>query len=277
MSTSIVNAFTKTFQSEVHLAYQRLGGSKLRGTVRSQNNVLGATTVFQKIGKGVAATKARHGLVPLMNLDHSNIECTLTDYYAGDWIDHLDELKTNIAERQVVAQAGAYALGRKTDELILNAANLATTSVGDYSTGLTKELILKTFETLNVADVPDDGQRFGIVGPHQWNELLNIKEFSSSDYAGEEYSWLNGSESRKWLGIVWIMHTGLPVANAERDCFVYHRTAIGHACGQEVKTDITWHGDHSAYFVNNSMSQGACLIDNGGIIKIKCDDNAAIA
>jgi hypothetical protein len=275
MSTSVNNAFIKTFQSEVHLAYQRLG-SKLRSTVRSQTDVVGSSTVFQKIGKGVASVKARHGLVPVMNLDHTNVECALSDYYAGDWIDHLDELKTNVAERQVVASAGAYALGRKTDDLIITAAAQTTKSVGDYSTGFSKDLMLQAFEALNTAEVPDDGQRFGVVGAHQWNELLNIKEFSSLDYAGEEYPWLAGSESRKWLGIVWIMHTGLPVATNSRDCFVFHRTAIGHACGQEVKTDVTWHGDHSSYFVNNSMSQGACLIDENGVIKIKCDDNATI-
>ena len=32
----------------------------------------------------------------------------------------LDELKMNIDERRVVASAGAYALGRKSDELIIN-------------------------------------------------------------------------------------------------------------------------------------------------------------
>ncbi len=26
-------------------------------------------------------------------------------------------------------------------------------------------------------------------------------------------------------------------------------------------TDVTWHGDRAAHFVSNSMSQGACLID----------------
>ena len=60
-------------------------------------------------------------MVPVMNVIHSSVECFLSDYYAGDWIDQLDELKTNIDERQVIANAGAYALGRKTDDLIVAA------------------------------------------------------------------------------------------------------------------------------------------------------------
>src|ERR1044072_965373 len=120
MTTSIDQAFIKQFESEVHEAYQRQG-SKLRGTVRSIGNVNGSTAVFQKVGKGTAATKSSHGMVPVMNLAYSNVEVALSDYYAGDWVDRLDELKINIDERQIIAAAGAYALGRKTDELIITA------------------------------------------------------------------------------------------------------------------------------------------------------------
>lgn len=97
MATSIDQAFVKQFEREVHEAYQRQG-SKLRNTVRTINNVKGASTTFQKVGKGVASTKSTHGMVPVMNLDHTNVECTLQDFYAGDWVDKLDELKINIDE-----------------------------------------------------------------------------------------------------------------------------------------------------------------------------------
>ena len=115
LSTSIDQAFIKQFEEEVHQAYQRMG-SKLRNTVRVKNGVRGSSTVFQKVGKGSASTKARHGMVPVMTIDHNPVECQLLDFYAGDWVDRLDELKINIDERQVVANAGAFALGRKTDE-----------------------------------------------------------------------------------------------------------------------------------------------------------------
>jgi len=276
MSVSVDKAFIKQFEADVHLAYQQIG-TKLRATVRSKNNIVGASTTFQKVGKGTASTKSRHGLVPVMNLDHEPVECLLQDYYAGDWVDALDELKTNVDERRVVASAGAYALGRKTDELIINALNMATTSVGDYSAGITKESVLAAIEKLNQNDVPDDGQRFAVVGVHQWNELLSMEEFVSSDYIGEQYPLLTGSESKKWMGIIWVLHNGLPLDGAKRDCFIYHKSAIGHACGQDVKTDISWHGERAANFVSNSMSQGAVLIDAAGIVRVKCDDESALS
>jgi len=276
MSTSLDTAFVKQFEREVHSAYQRMG-SKLRNTVRTSNNVQGSSVTFQKVGKGTAMTKSSGGMVPVMNLDHTAIEVALQDYYAGDWIDKLDEIKINHDERQVIASAGAYALGRKTDEMIINALSSATTSVSDNTTGLTKAKLLEAYEILGTNEVPDDGQRFCVVGVKQWSELLQIEEFSSADYVGnEELPW-QGSQAKKFLGSTFMVHSGLPIDGAGvRSCFWFHKTAIGHAIGAEVQTDITWHGDRAAHFVNNMMSQGAGLIDGDGVVLVTCDETPGV-
>lgn len=274
MSTTIDQAFIKHFEREVHEAYQRQG-SKLRNTVRTINNINGAEAVFQKVGTGTASTKSTHSMVPVMNLDHSNVSVTLEDYYAGDWVDRLDELKINIDERQVIASAGANALGRKTDEMIINALGAADDHViADGNVGLTLDKALTAFETFGENDVPDDGGRFAVVGWKQWSELLQIDEFSNADYIGaEQLPFSSITQAKMWLGTVWIPHSGLPIdGNDIRSCFFYHKTAIGHASGSDVQTDITWHGDRASFFVNNMMSQGAGLIDEAGIVVINCDE-----
>ena len=81
MANTINNAFITQFESEVHLAYQRMG-SQLRNTVRQANNVNGSTVKFQIIGKGAANTKARGADVTAMEVAHSNVTATLTDHYA---------------------------------------------------------------------------------------------------------------------------------------------------------------------------------------------------
>ncbi len=274
MSTTIDQAFIKHFEREVHEAYQRQG-SKLRNTVRTINNINGAEAVFQKVGTGTASTKATHGMVPIMNLDHSNVSVVLEDYYAGDWVDRLDELKLNIDERQVIATAGANALGRKTDEMIIGALGAADDHViADGNVGLTLDKALEAFETFGENDVPDDGGRFAVIGWKQWSELLQIDEFSNADYIGaEQLPFSSITQAKMWLGTVWIPHSGLPVdGNDVRSCYFYHKTAIGHASGSDVETDITWHGDRASYFVNNMMSQGSALIDEAGIVTINCDE-----
>ncbi|PWS38705.1 hypothetical protein DFH01_05440 [Falsiroseomonas bella] len=274
MSTQIDAVFTKQFQAEVHEAYQRQG-SKLRKTVRSKTGVNGTSTFFPKVGKGVAAAKTRHGAVPVMNLEHAQVECILQDYYAGDWVDRLDELKTNLDEREVIANAGAYALGRKTDELVIAAFDTGTreavgTAPGTTDTdGLTKAKVLMAFEMLGASDVPDDGNRYAVVGWKQWSELLEIEEFASADYVGaEELPW-RGTQAKRWLGAMWMPHSGLTKVGALRYCYFYHRTAVGHAAAAEVQTDVTWHGDRAAHFIANMMSQGAVLVDDTGVIRMR--------
>ncbi len=273
MSTDINLAFVKQFEREVHEAYQRQG-SKLRGAVRVINNVKGSSVVFQKVGKGTASTKSTHGMVPVMNVSHTAVECVLQDYYAGDWVDKLSELKINHDERAVIANAGAYALGRKTDDLIIGALASATSLViPDANIGLTRDKVLSAFEKLGGADVPDDGQRFAVIGWKQWSELLKIPEFASSEYVGFDELPYKNMQARKWLGTTWIPMSGLPIdGNDIRSCFWFHKTAIGHASGSDVQSDITWHGDRAAHFVNNMMSQGSVLIDGSGVVVINCDE-----
>ena len=269
MSTSVVNAYSVQYGHEVHAAYQRMG-TKLRNTVRVRNNVKGAITVFQKVGKGTASTKARHGKVPVMNVDHSSVECQLYDFYAGDWLDKLDDLKIEHDERSVLTNAGAYALGRKTDELIITELDKSTNYAMDGTTALTKDKVLEAFEMLGDADVPDDGERYAIVGWKQWSDLMQIEEFSNSLYLGaDELPW-KGTQAKKWLGTLWMPHSGLTKSAGIRYCYWYHKTAIGHACGADVKTEITYQGDRAAWFINNFMSQGSILVDADGVVSMRC-------
>lgn len=273
MTTTIDNSFIKHFEADVHTAYQQQG-SKLQSTVRSKNGIKGVSTTFQIIGQATAGTKTRNAQITATDVTHEPVECMLTDYYSGQWVDSLDELKVGHDERKVLAQAGAYALGRKTDELIISALSQSEQTDGG-SGALTKDRIMSAFTKLNKNDVPDDGERYGLLSPDAWNQLMSIEEFSNANYVGEAYPFLTGSETRKWMGIVWIMHTGLPATSNGHTCFIYHKSAIGHASGQDIKTDITWHGDYAAHFVNNMMSQGACLIDEKGVIKMDVTDSAS--
>ena len=270
MSTEISNVFIEHFGAEVHAAYQRMG-SKLRSMVRVRNDVKGSSTTFQRVGSGVAMPKSRHGMVPVMNVSHEPVKCSLQDYYAGDWVDRLDELKVSFDERMVIAQAGAYALGRKTDELIIEALDEENSKdpKGKVAgtTGLTKAVVLSALEILGNKDVPDDGQRYALVGWKQWSQLLDINEFKSADYVGADDLPWRGTQAKRWLGTMWMPHSGLTkTANNNRLCHWFHKTAVGHASGQEVVTDITWHGDRASHFVSNMMSQGACLVDPRGLV-----------
>ncbi|PZQ48890.1 MAG: hypothetical protein DI551_00740 [Micavibrio aeruginosavorus] len=277
MSTSIDVAFIKQFEREVHEAYQRRG-SKLRNTVRNVNNVAGASTVFQKVGKGTASTKSRHGMVPVMNRAHSNVECSLQDFYAGDWVDKLDELKINISERDVVTRAGASALGRATDQLIVDALDSLADAgqiIVNGGTGMTLAKATKAIEIAGQNDVFEEGEMWAVVGWKQWTELLAIEEFANADYVGADslpFKDMMTTTPKSWLGATWIPHSGLTLNGNVRSGYIYHKNSLGHASGSDVQSDITWHGDRASHFINNMMSQGAVLIDPLGAIRIECQE-----
>lgn len=264
MALDLNDAFVKQFESEVHVAYQRMG-SKIRNTIRTKAGVKGSSTTFQKVGKGEAGQKSRHGNVPVMTIDHAPVECTLQDWYAADYIDKLDELKINHDERMVVANSSAYALGRKTDTMLTDAMNttaLQTASAGSITTGKINEI----FETFGETDVPDDGDRYFAVSPQAWVNLLGISAFSDADFIGsDDLPYKGGMVARRWLGFMFYTHSGLPIAASVRSNFAYHKSAVGHAIGQDVATELNYVPEKVAHLATSMMSMGAVLIDGQGV------------
>ena len=265
MANTIDQAFIKQFESEVHMAYQRMG-SKLRNTVRS-TNVTGSTARFQVIGKGTASTKTRNGDVSTMELAHTNVEATMADYYAAEYIDKLDELKININERQAVAQSAAAALGRQTDALIVAAmdAGANSTQIADTSGALGKADLLTLFQTFGAEDVPEDGQRYLAMSPAGFADLFNINEFASSDYVGaQSLPFAGGMTMKEFLGFK-IFSTSA-VAGGKN--FAYHARAVGIGINSDVQTELNYVPQKVAHLATSMMSMGSVVIDDDGVFEV---------
>lgn len=270
MSQDVDDAFIRQYESDVHMAYQRMG-SKLRNTVRNKSNITGYSTTFQKVGTGTAVQKARHAEFATMDVAHDPIECLLQDWYAGDYIDKLDELKLNIDERMVVAKSGAAALGRKTDELITTAMDGTTNEIIEGGTdGLTQAKIDTVFIHFGESDIPDDGDRYFVVSPEAWTDLLGITAFASSDYIGfDQLPYKGGMSAKRWYSFMWMGFSGLPIASQKRKNFAYHKTAVGHASGSDVKSEINYVAPRVAHLATSYMSQGAVVIDDTAVYEVQ--------
>lgn len=296
MAVQISNSFIRQYESDVHDVFQR-GGSILKPAVRFVDNIEGSSTTFQKIGKGTATTKARAGTITPMNQTHTAIECTLSDFYAGDWVDKLDEEKININERMAIARGGAKALGRKVDDQILTV--LDTTSQTTVSWTLTSEGTIRNSMTEMIGDLIkndayDPGMVYGVLSPKAWEMALTVKEFASSDYVdanGRPYQGGNFvGQFKMWANVLWTVHSGVPgVETSTSKVFVWHRDAVGYAAGKHpgnlagrtefetsVGADISWAGWRAAHFVNHAMSGGACMIDDAGVIEGNLDDTGTV-
>jgi len=265
MANTIDVAFIKQFETEVHMAYQRMG-SKLRNTVRT-TNVTGSTARFQVIGKGTASTKSRNGNVTPMELAHTNVEVTMADFYASEYMDKLDELKININERQAVAQSAAAALGRKTDEILITAmdAGANATQIGATGSAVSKADLLSLFETLGNADVPEDGQRYLAMSPSGFADLFNINEFASSDYVGpQNLPFAGGMTMKEFLGFK-IFSTSA-VAGGKN--FSYHTSSVGLGVNADVQTEVNYIAEKVSHLATSMMSMGAVVIDSDGIYEV---------
>jgi len=266
MANSIDTAFIKQFESEVHMAYQRMG-SKLRGTVRTAGNVAGNVVRFQKIGTGSASTKSRNGNITPMELVHTTVEATMTDHYAAEFIDKLDELKTNIDERQAVATSAAAALGRKTDELLYTAmdAGANSTQIHDTSGAVEKADLLTLFETFGSANIPEDGNRYLAMHPKGYADLFLINEFASSDFVGEQnLPFAGGMTMKEFLGFK-IFSTSAVSAGKN---MAYHTSAVGLGVNADVSTEVNYVPEKASHLATSMMSMGAVVIDDNGIYEV---------
>ena len=265
MANTIDQAFIKQFESDVHMAYQRMG-SKLRNTVRTAN-VTGSTVRFQKIGTAEASTKSRNGNVTPMELAHTNVEATMADFYAAEYLDKLDELKININERQAVAQSAAAALGRKTDSILITAmdAGANATQIHDTASAVEKADLLSVFETFGTADLPEDGQRYIAMHPKGYADLFAITEFASSDFVGEQnLPYAGGMTMKEFLGFKIFSTTA--VAAGKIMC--YHTTAIGLGINSDVSTEINYVPEKVSHLATSMMSMGSVVIDDNGIYEL---------
>jgi hypothetical protein len=267
----VSTAFIEEFDSMVKLAYQR-EGSLLRNTVRQKNNVSATKNYFQKMGKGTATTKGRNGIIPPMNPDHTRVSFTLSDRYAAEYVDDLDDQKINIDEKKALQDTAVYALGRETDQDIIDVLDTTSVYAGTDTDGMTKEKIQEAlFKTLLKNDVPDDGRTVCVLGWDQWSELMDIPEFKNADFIGNAaLPWVGSHQVKQWLNILWIPHSGLTVSSNVRKCHMYHYSAVGHGSGCDIKTEVAWISEKDSWFVKAKMSMGACVIDTTGIVTLRC-------
>ena len=295
MSTSVDTSFIAQYNADVKDVYQR-EGSYLRDAVFHKPNVVGSTSNFHKIGKGTATTKARHGTITPMNQTHSAPSTTLADFYAGDWVDELDEAKTNMQVRQAYARGGAMALGRKVDSQITTSLDGTTQTAVTITVSAKANILATLLEFAEAAwdnDVPNDGMVYAVITPRLWSQAMTLDQFSRSEWVGTDGQGyrqgpaIGSAKWKDWMGVKWKMQTGLPSAGtASAKGFLWHKNSCGYASAQSarniagnpgVAADITWHGDRAAHFVNHCMSGNSVLIDDTGVIEGTWDDTTAIA
>lgn len=281
MAQGISSAFVTLFDAEVKQAYQ--GQRLLSGLVRERQNVEGSTVKFPKIGKGSATLRVPQTDVTPLNITYSQVTATMSDFNAAEYSDIFHQAKVNFDERRELVQVVSGSIGRRMDQLVLDALAASSTSLTvsndiggtDTNLNLTKLRTAKRFMDKN--NVPADGRCF-LVSASGLESLLGETAITSADFNSVK-ALVNG-EIDTFLGFKFTMigdrsEGGLAIdGSLDRVCFAYHRDAVGFGIGMNMKTEINYIAEKTSYLVNGMFSAGAVAIDDEGIVKITCRETA---
>lgn len=277
MAVAISNAFVQMFDAEVKQAYQ--GARSLAGVVRERTNVEGSQVKFPKIGKGTATVRVPQTDVTPLNVSYSQVTATMSDFIAAEYSDIFNQQKVNFDERRELVQVVSGAIGRRMDQLVIDALNAASspstvaTTVGGSGTNMNLAKLLAAKKALDTKNVPAEG-RCMVIHANGLSALLDETELTSSDFSTIKS--LSTGEIDTFLGFKFITlgdrdEGGLPLPST-RTCFAFHRDAIGMGIGMGQRSEINYVPEKTSFLVSSMFSAGAVAIDDEGIVKISATE-----
>lgn len=276
MAQSASQNFITSFDAMVKQAYQR--GGVLRPRVRVKQGVNGSSHVFPKLGKGVATPRIPQTDVVPMNVLHTKATATLSDWSAAEYTDIYDIEKLSFDERRELAGVVAGGLGRREDQLILNAmaasynATTVDVNVGGSNTGLNLAKILRMGRLMDDAGVPNDGRRTLACSARAIEQALAETQVGSADY--NALMPLMKRELTNFAGFNFVFietrtEGGLVLSSNTRNNFAFHQDAIGLAVGIDMRTEVTYIAEKTSWLTNGIMSAGAVTIDTDGVFLVQ--------
>lgn len=278
--TATTNAAIASYDTEVKLAYQ--GSGALEGCVRVKTGVVGQQHGFRRMGSAVAYQQtASAEMITPNDTSHSKIFAVLTNWRVGDYTDLFDEAETNIDERQELAKNHAMALGRRKDQLVIDAVDAATSIAGtvdeDFAgtnTGITADKLRRAKRYL-VQRQAVGGQHYFLINAAGLETALAEIEVTSSDYQTMKALVDADLNSKSAFGFTFKVledrvEGGLPsISTSIRQCFAYDKQAVGLAVGLEPSSRVDFIPERGAFLSQATMKAGAAVIDPLGVVEVQ--------
>ena len=286
--TSVSNAFVTMFSDDVKQAYQQQT-SKLVDSVRVVRNVVGSTYKFHTLTKGGSIkNKARFEDIVVMSdtsksltspgaytgstAQNAKVTATLANYHAGEYVQTLDEVKTNADLRSTFAVAIASALGRATDKSIVDALDDGTPTNIKYTAqganGLNKAALLEAHEALNALDVPTSDRTL-LISPAALTDILTDTTLVSSDNGVITNQALATGYIPNILGFRVVISSLLTADSTVRKTYAFHKNSVGTAIGADMKININYVPQKASSLILGEMSCGSAMIDADGVVELQ--------
>ncbi len=287
MSKNLTDAAIQAFDSEVKQEYQ--GTATLRSAVTVRTGVTGDAYKFVRQGKGLANQKATQADVTPMDISYTRPTANMENWNAPEYTDIFDQAEVNFDERSELATTIAKAIGRREDQLIIDAmaaVTFAATGVEDadpetgYNITVTTNFTIaeltnvsKHFNTIEA----ETGERHIALQASALESLLNSTTVTSADFNSVKA--LVRGEIDTFVGFKFHVigaraEGGLPGSTGVEQAFAWHKAAIGIAIGIDMKTTIDWVAQKTSWLANGMFKAGAVAREPQGIAQIIYDETA---
>lgn len=278
-------AFQTQYRQEFIAGFEQKQ-SLLRDTVTTEAVIKGNTAVFLVADSGgaTAVTRGVNGLIPARADNNTQNSCVL-----GEWHDLVRKTGFNIFasqgnQREIMQMTTMGVVNRKIDEQIINELNTATNDTGTAQTG-SVSLFQHARVILVTNSVPWDSNITLLTTPaflaylEQAPEFANAQYVDVRPYAGETASWRDKPMAYRWRNCLIVEHPNLPgKATSAEKCFLYHKSAIGHAANsKELQTPVGYDEEQDYTWARASIFMAAKLLQNSGVVVINHDGSSYVA
>lgn len=295
MPDAITVASVQQYKANVELLLQQKD-SRLRGNVMTGSHVGKASSIVEQFGEATAVEKtSRHSDTPLLDLSQDKRWVFPADYEWASLIDNQDKLRMIVDPVSPYATAGAAAMNRKMDDIILTAI-FGTNFVGEN--GTTSEgfgtlgsgandvgvNVGGTASSLNVAKLQlavrilmtnhkgELGEAvYGAISSYEHDALLKEIQVVNKDYA--ESAVLVDGRVRRFMGVDFTITERLNITSGDRLVPIWVKSGMYMGTWNELNAQVTERADKSyATQVYLAMTLGATRTQLGKQIRVSCDD-----
>lgn len=257
--------------------------SLLRDAVTTEAVIKGnqATFLVADSGAAVATTRGVNGLIPARADNLTQNTATLVE-----WHDLVRKTNFNVFasqgnQRAIMQQTTMGVVNRKIDNDILVELATGTITTGSAVTA-SVPLVMKAKTKLGNAGVPWDSNIFAVVSPAFEGYLMQTKEFAAREYINKQPfesadpAWRDKPLMYFWLGINWIVHPNVAgVGTASESCFMFHKSAIGHAIDSSgIESPVGYDEEQAYSWARCSVHMGSKLQQNSGVVEMVHDGSA---
>lgn len=274
MSIQAPNWYTTQYDTRVNHMLQS-EGFLLKGTTMPPVDVRGNTLEFFILGRGEATPMSQSvEMVAPQNLGKEKPQVTMQDFQFAEFVRHGEPERISVEFKSAIQEAGAMALGRKFDRIILQAMDDEggdIDTIGNGSAALSPLDVSTAKAEINALGMMKMNEFFLPLPSMAWEQLKLYKVFNNADYTGPDLNFKNGGEAKTWNGVNFFQlpdEAFTSPNNGEVYTYLWNRRTVGFGSNYAINTKITYENLFTSWLYNSTMSGAAKVLQEEGVRRL---------